>query len=1329
MAADARDPGIFANAPNPGTDQDILLSDDVTPGEGDLPPGITPTLATMGDNPLESRAGAAAQAYQRDIPMTGAPAARQPQPARMTFEQAMAQGRPMSAAPAAAAPTSRGMSFEEAMAQGRPRPPEPSLWERGKQNIETAVTHPVDVASTVMGSALNVPIGMANAVADLAFDKEPFPYFQPQGAGKQLLASEARGRQQLGAQLSDMDFGSDEYANPWPALRELSSIHPEQQLKEAGHPTLAKAVHKGEDILKLLPFLRLGTAPAEAISAAADAGDYGAILQRAREMHREMGFETPAEAQGAVIGLRNEGNTPWLARKGAAPELRKILTDINKDVTQVVAKHDAGVPINEAISPESLERGLEAPNSVYERVFGPDGMNIAPLSPENARRLRTVTRPPNEAPNAAVDDALANDIEYLTSQPLTPQILQHNLAKLRRDGFLNLGREGSPDVPDPTAQAIGRAQLAAADILEDHIGANINTWTGQVTREQFEAARTAIARNRTVYYLTRGGLTKDINFVKLVNMYEKMPARYQDSALGYVGRWIAADERTRYYTGTRISPEAGVSARNVATHTGVVEQGKRAITAIPRMLGGPQATLARGRPGITQVGPNTESNLLGGGTAAGEPVGGADVARLFFPGRDDSVFAPVVRGAPPGVRARAGVGSPPPEAGLPRAFRPPEDPTRTDMLSPAARAGFERFAGAGPPEETTERAATREAQTEALVRGAPGGPEFQSGLGAGGEVGRTIFDEPRAAQRPGRSITGEDLRDWQRRNAPTRVPNLSEVLREEPPTTEPRTNDVMRQALREREQQATVERQLIGEMQRLRAAGLTDRQIQRELGPIRERLLRRLQEPEEPTTTAEMREWRKSTTPKVAPAPTPTPAQEPTPLSEALRKSPPPDEPDEPPPAPPAPAAPPAAPAAPAAPSAAAAPPAAPAAPTPAPPYTQEYPSHERNYAIPSPSENQVIRPAVAKDPAARTAAEKALLRDYDMDPDMPAVTRARPRKGAEGKVVQVSVGARKDFEQLKALAAKKKQSVVADQSLPPDYSIVQFAAGPEPRFEVYRGNTLVSGGSTFDEARQRAIKLARSVEAKDISAAAEGEARRNAPQPDVSEIKGDLDPAPDPSVIPPKLRASVDEYIRRRNAGLPQDKTLVNAAFQTEDVGAAIWVSDETGARYATGKHPDGTYSAVVLHPEPLGELGGRLQMENPLMFLLQHEEKLVNAGFKPPAAQPDWSKIARRDLPEPELKKPRQRAPRAGKAAPAARLTEQYLADTGRATGKNVAMSWADQLRGEIAGLKKTLRTTKPGSDFHNAMSAKLHLRTQQLDQELKAGARLTDVESDLE
>lgn len=205
---------------------------------------------------------------------------------------------------------------------------------------------------------------------------------------------------------------------------------------------------------------------------------------------------TPA----SEAGLRSGAEHP-IARAIAGNSGRDALTLQNAKVANTIAASEAGHDLHAPLTNESLAAARAAPNSVYKRVA--NNLPVGPLDAQAQAEILRAGQPEGgriTVGSPQAQPAITALQDQLTSAHATPtgQQIVNELRGLRQEGFKNIGSD------DVSNQELGHAQLGMARAIEGHISRNLIPG-GDTSIEQFQAARTALAKNHAVEAALRGG--------------------------------------------------------------------------------------------------------------------------------------------------------------------------------------------------------------------------------------------------------------------------------------------------------------------------------------------------------------------------------------------------------------------------------------------------------------------------------------------------------------------------------------------------------------------------------------------------------------------------------------------------------------------------------------------------------------------------------------------------------------------------------------------------------------------------------------------------------
>lgn len=204
----------------------------------------------------------------------------------------------------------------------------------------------------------------------------------------------------------------------------------------------------------------------------------------------ESAIVPPTPSESFKAGYRSAADHP-IAAGAAGQSGIDALTLHNQQIGNVRLGNTAGVAPGDQLTHQSLQKGAEAPNSVFNRVA--NALPEMPLSPENTAAVNNIGVNDLVTHTPDAQAILAANKARLTSGPLTGDQAIDNLRALRQEGFARLGGPAA----DVEQQNLGKAQLKMADVLEGHIGDNLPE-NGDVSLDQFKDARTALAQNHAV---------------------------------------------------------------------------------------------------------------------------------------------------------------------------------------------------------------------------------------------------------------------------------------------------------------------------------------------------------------------------------------------------------------------------------------------------------------------------------------------------------------------------------------------------------------------------------------------------------------------------------------------------------------------------------------------------------------------------------------------------------------------------------------------------------------------------------------------------------------
>lgn len=328
-------------------------------------------------------------------------------------------------------------------------------------------------------------------------------------------------------------------------------------------------------------------------------------------------------------GLRTGGGHT-IARQVAGESGREALIGHNAELGNAVSAAEAGHAPDAPMSYESLAKAREAPSTVYNRVARglPDGGldDISRKAVENAGSPEG-GRMTKGSPQAqqVITDLKAQMLD--PNRTFTGQQMVNELRGLRQEGFVNAASD------DVSNQQLGKAQLDVARALEDHISRNLPKG-GDVTIEQFKAARKELAKNWSVQASLRGS---DVDLRAIGRVYRADP-ELLDGGLKMLGEFAEGPGKGVVGVPERYNPPG--TLKDMA-----------GIANIHRPV---QSTLE----GIPGVGASARRFLTGNTSKAIEN------AQRMFPQRAPGAFDPIAGLRPPPGRVGRPGPVPPEQLGL-----------------------------------------------------------------------------------------------------------------------------------------------------------------------------------------------------------------------------------------------------------------------------------------------------------------------------------------------------------------------------------------------------------------------------------------------------------------------------------------------------------------------------------------------------------------------------------------------------------------------------------------------------------------------------------------
>lgn len=503
-------------------------------------------------------------------------------------------------------------------------------------NIGHGALGGAELAGSFVG---NIPIGVANAGIDLASrvlgygQNKPIPTIPVGKAGRDVLTAAGKlvPGTPNGLDISDAELRQLDPSGRIP-IEQLRAQYAQEQrqsipemLKNSGTnlgSVAGNAMDVAGDVGAVAPAVGLG---GKIIGRMFDDG-----LTPAKVIPdwKARGFRSPDEAAAYASGFRNAAGQP-VAAAAAGEQARKILTNNNSDVGNVIAHHASGVPHDTPLSFQALDEATKPMDAVYDRAA--QGVEPGPL--DTQARVEIGKAGPPRMTSGSPD--VAKRVGELRSQMLDPDAnftgeqVVNELKELRREGFSGIASEDADKI------ALGRQQLAMADALEGYLQRSISPNSG-TSLQQLQAARQALAQNYAVAETLRG---HDMDLAALGRMYRASPeqfsgglevaAKFAEDNGSVVGRRIKADD-----TALRVQSAGRFNVLEPGTYIRAAK-----VTGIPQ-----RALVADG---------------------------GAPAALRMYPGRDPNAFNPLpLRLTPTAGR----VGQPPVQSQMSLPQAPPPAP-------------------------------------------------------------------------------------------------------------------------------------------------------------------------------------------------------------------------------------------------------------------------------------------------------------------------------------------------------------------------------------------------------------------------------------------------------------------------------------------------------------------------------------------------------------------------------------------------------------------------------------------------------------------------------
>jgi hypothetical protein len=222
-----------------------------------------------------------------------------------------------------------------------------------------------------------------------------------------------------------------------------------------------------------------------------------------------------APAAVTKYGMRTLADHP-VAAGAAGPSGTQAVSLHNQPLGNTILGAEAGVPHGMPLVPGengSLAGARRAPGSVYDRMES--SIPTAPLSPAATKLLNSAGTNENvlTAPSEATQTAVNTQRAKLTGRPLTGSEVIQTSRALRQEGGARLGSD------DVEQQNLGSAQLGIARALEQHAADTLPAGS-PVSLDQFQAARTALAKNYAVQGAVKGG---NVDMQAIARMQQRDP--------------------------------------------------------------------------------------------------------------------------------------------------------------------------------------------------------------------------------------------------------------------------------------------------------------------------------------------------------------------------------------------------------------------------------------------------------------------------------------------------------------------------------------------------------------------------------------------------------------------------------------------------------------------------------------------------------------------------------------------------------------------------------------------------------------------------------------
>lgn len=317
-------------------------------------------------------------------------------------------------------------------------------------------------------------------------------------------------------------------------------------------------------------------------------------------------------------GYRNGGAHP-IARQVAGDTGQEALTNQNQDVGNVIGSAESGhAPNSGPMSYETLADARAEPNQVWNRTA--NALPTQALPAETQAAIQAAAKLEKVSTLSQADQARVGQMaQNMTQGEQTGQQVIENMRTLRQEGFK---RAASEDVDQ---QNIGKAQLDMARALESYVGKALPA-NADVSLEQFQAARKALAKNWTVQEALRGS---DIDQQAVARMQRADP-ELLDGGLKTMADFANGPGRSVTSLPDRYNPP------------GLFRDVKEMVRS-PVGAGAAGAAIATGHtvPAVAAAAAGIASRPLARAFLTGRQGAAVDAARAMFPGRPPETLAPL----------------------------------------------------------------------------------------------------------------------------------------------------------------------------------------------------------------------------------------------------------------------------------------------------------------------------------------------------------------------------------------------------------------------------------------------------------------------------------------------------------------------------------------------------------------------------------------------------------------------------------------------------------------------------------------------------------------